>query len=108
MKRPVVSQIQQSIAEKSINLEQWLETSPVQEKVTCLCDSEEQDVQTHLDVIGAVMQKTESETFGICELCHGEVESNLLELDYTSVVCLGCLSVPANKAINSVGQTASH
>ncbi|HEY3313604.1 MAG TPA: SpoIIE family protein phosphatase [Anaerolineales bacterium] len=92
MRKALVSEIQKSIAEKSVNLEQWLESSPVDEKETCLCDAGEQEVHNHLEVIGAVMQKTESETFGICEVCHAEVDSNLLELDYTATVCLGCLS----------------
>lgn len=92
MRKSLVSHIQKSIEEKSHTLEQWLETSPVDDKETCLADCEEQDVQAHLEVIGAVMLKTESETFGVCEVCHGSVESNLLELDYTATVCLGCLS----------------
>src|SRR5512145_2500208 len=94
MVRAVIQHIQHSLTEKSQNLSQWLEASPVDEKETCLGLSTEQDIQTHLEVIGDVMQKTESETFGVCEVCQGSIESNLLEMDYTSMVCLGCLSEP--------------
>lgn len=94
MAKAVVQHIQRSLTEKSQNLSEWLEASPVDEKETRLGLATEQDVQIHLNVIGAAMQKTESETFGVCEVCQGSIESNLLEMDYTSMVCLGCLSEP--------------
>jgi sigma-B regulation protein RsbU (phosphoserine phosphatase) len=92
MGRTVIPLIQKSLTDKAQNLEHWLETSPVDEIETCLGCATEQDVHTHLDVIGAVMEKTETDTFGICQVCQGQVETNLLELDYTASVCLGCLS----------------
>jgi sigma-B regulation protein RsbU (phosphoserine phosphatase) len=91
-KGSIIPRIQESIAQKSHNIEEWLETSPVDEIETCLTCASEQEVHTHLDVIGAVMQNTETEAFGVCEICQGSVETNLLELDYTASICLGCLS----------------
>ena len=92
MGRTVIPRIQKSLTDKRQNLEQWLETTSVDEKETCLGYATEQDVQVHLELIDTVMQKTESESFGICEICQSEVDTNLLELDYTATVCLGCLS----------------
>jgi sigma-B regulation protein RsbU (phosphoserine phosphatase) len=92
MGRTIIPRVQHSLTEKRQNLEQWLEASPVDEKDTCLGTCTEQDVHTHLDVIGATMQKTETETFGVCEVCQGSIESGVLEVDYTASVCLGCLS----------------
>ena len=43
MRRSTISHIQKSIAEKSLNLEQWLETCPVDERETCLAEAAEQD-----------------------------------------------------------------
>ena len=101
MRRSTISHIQKSIAEKSLNLEQWLETCPVDERETCLAEAAEQDVHTHLDIIGAVMQKTETETFGVCEVCQGEIGTNLMELDYTSSVCLDCLSKEEQRSLET-------
>ena len=101
MARAVVQHIQRSLTEKSQNLSQWLEASPVDEKETCLGCATEQDVHTHLDIIGATMQKTESETFGVCQVCQGSVESNLLEMDYTATICLDCLSEPERRQLET-------
>jgi sigma-B regulation protein RsbU (phosphoserine phosphatase) len=92
MGRTVIPHIQHSLTEKRQNIEQWLEASPVDEKETCLGTCTEQEVHTHLDIIGVTMQKTETETFGVCEVCQGSIESGVLEVDYTASVCLGCLS----------------
>lgn len=92
MGRILVPQIQKSLTEKRQNLEQWLETSPVDEKETCLACATERDVHTHLDVIGNTMLKTESDRFGVCQVCQGSIETNVLEVDYTAAICLSCLS----------------
>jgi sigma-B regulation protein RsbU (phosphoserine phosphatase) len=101
MARTVVQHIQRGLTEKSQNLSQWLEASPVDEKETCLGCATVQDVHTHLDVIGAAMQKTESETFGVCQVCQGGIESNVLEMDYTSTICLDCLSEPERRQLET-------
>jgi RNA polymerase-binding transcription factor DksA len=92
MGRIIVPRIQESLIEKRQNIEQWLEASSVDEKETCLTCATEQDVHTHLDVIGNTMLKTELDTFGVCEVCQGGIESSVLEVDYTTAICLSCLS----------------
>lgn len=92
MERLIVPRLQESLTEKRQTIEQWLEVSPADEKETCLACATEQDVHTHLDVIDLTMQKTALDTFGVCEVCQGGIESSLLEVDYTATICLGCLS----------------
>lgn len=99
--RRIVPQIQRSLVEKRQNLEQWLEASPVEDRETCLGSATEQDVHTHLEVIGAAMAKTESETFGVCEVCQGGIETRVLEMDYTVSVCLECLSEQERRQLES-------
>jgi phosphoserine phosphatase RsbU/P len=101
MARPVVHTIQHSLTEKRQNLTEWLEASPTDEKETCIGCASEQDVQVHLDVIGATMQKTEMEDFGVCQVCRGTIENNLLELDYTASICLDCLSEPERRQLET-------
>jgi hypothetical protein len=45
-----------------------------------------------LDVIDDAISKADSGTFGKCEVCHEDVEPELLEVDYTARVCLEHLS----------------
>jgi len=92
MTRKVVRRIKTGLVETQENLSGWLATAQVAEKEICLGCATEADLQTHLEVIDVTLRETESETFGVCKVCHGNVESSVLELDYTATVCLGCLS----------------
>ena len=49
-------------------------------------------VEGHLHVIDESLEKIKEGTFGICEVCHEAVDSELLQMDYTSAVCLGHFS----------------
>ncbi len=79
--------IQASLDEKRQKLTELLETAPEAEKDMCLCD-EEGEVQAHLHVIDASLEKIGDRTLGICTICHGYIEPNLLEMDYTASICL--------------------
>jgi phosphoserine phosphatase RsbU/P len=79
--------IQASLDEKRQKLTEFLETAPEAEKDLCLCD-EEGEVQAHLHVIDASLEKIGDKTLGICTICHGYIEPGLLEMDYTASVCL--------------------
>jgi len=50
------------------------------------------NVQARLDAIDTAISKAESGTLGRCEVCHEEVEPELLEIDYSASVCLEHLS----------------
>lgn len=79
--------IQEGLAEKQKEITEFLETAPETEKEACLCDDENL-VEKHLEVIETSLEKIEDETLGICVVCHGHVDAQLLEMDYTSAVCL--------------------
>jgi phosphoserine phosphatase RsbU/P len=49
-------------------------------------------VEGHLHVIDDSLEKIKEGTFGICEVCHEAVDRELLQMDYTSAVCLGHFS----------------
>jgi sigma-B regulation protein RsbU (phosphoserine phosphatase) len=97
----IIPRIKESLSEKRQNIEEWLEACPVDEKETCPAGATEEEVHIHLEVIDDTMQKTESDTFGICEVCQGTIESSLLEVDYTTAVCLGCLSDDERHALET-------
>lgn len=83
----IFQRIQTSLDEKRNNVTEFLETASDVEKDVCLCD-DEHCVQEHLHVIETSMERAGNETLGLCEICHGYVDPNYLEMDYTAHVCL--------------------
>jgi sigma-B regulation protein RsbU (phosphoserine phosphatase) len=80
--------VEKGLLEKRQNLDQWLqETTPEKLKIQ-VCSPDEECVQAHLDVIDSTVEKVEGHTLGLCEVCHDYVDPSLLEMDYTSCVCL--------------------
>ncbi len=86
----IFQRIQGGLITKRQNLTEFL-TSASEEKID-LCCEDAREVQTHLHVIEAALEKVEDQTLGLCAVCHGQVEPGLLEMDYTSSVCLEDLS----------------
>jgi sigma-B regulation protein RsbU (phosphoserine phosphatase) len=78
--------IQVNLAAKRQNVTEFLESAP--ETKIELCCEDEHAIQSHLEVIGTVLEEIEDQTFGVCAVCHGHVDPGLLEMDYTVSVCL--------------------
>ena len=89
METDLINHIQEGLTEKKTNLDQWREATPNNEKEICLCSEDETLLEEHLEVIESCLHKIEEGTFGICEICHEAVDSELLQMDYTASVCLG-------------------
>lgn len=51
---------------------------------------EENDLGKRLDEIDMALEKTEKGTYGICESCGGEIESEILDIDPESRLCKEC------------------
>lgn len=83
----IYERIQAGLDAKLQNVTEFLETATETEKDICLGD--EHCVDTHLQVIETSLSKIEDNTLGICEICHESVDSELLQMDYTTTVCLG-------------------
>lgn len=83
----MLKRIEQSLTEKRQNIYHWLETAPAEEKEMCLCE-DNTCVQPHMQVIETALEKAENKTLGICKVCNEYVNQSLLEMDYTSNVCL--------------------
>ena len=45
-------------------------------------------VQDQIALIDSALGKVEEKTLGTCEICHQDVDTPLLEMDYTSCICL--------------------
>ena len=84
----IYEKIQAGLDEKLQNVTEFLETATETEKDICL-GADEDCIETHLHVIETSLHKIEDNTLGICEICHESVDTELLQMDYTTTVCLG-------------------
>jgi sigma-B regulation protein RsbU (phosphoserine phosphatase) len=88
METGVLQRIQRSLLDKRQNLTEWLSTTPPTKKQIRLGTADEKAIQDHLMVIDKSLEKAEEQSLGCCEVCCDYVDSELLEMDYTSCVCL--------------------
>jgi sigma-B regulation protein RsbU (phosphoserine phosphatase) len=88
MQANVFERVREGLLEKRLRLTDFLRTAPPPEIDTQLGSASKQDVEDQLQVIDTALQKTADHTIGICTVCHDYVDGSLLEMDYTSCVCL--------------------
>jgi len=92
--------IQEGLEEKQKEITEFLETAPEAEKEICIgCD--ENCVEEHLHVIETSLEKIEDKTLGVCVICHGYVDAQLIEMDYTAAVCLDHYSDEERRRLES-------
>lgn len=92
MKNKFVDEIEIGLQVTRTHLLQWVETTPVEKQQTCLGSEDGTCIEEHLHVIDESLEKIKEGTLGICRICHEAVETQLLQMDYTSAVCLGHFS----------------
>jgi DnaK suppressor protein len=51
---------------------------------------EENDLKKRLDEIDAALEKIEKGSYGVCETCGGEIETEVLDIDPESRLCKEC------------------
>lgn len=89
---PVLQRIQTGLLEKRRTLLDWLRSTPAPKKEIQLGSASEGAVQAQVTTIETALGKLDNHTLGVCEICHGEIEPSLLEMDYTASICLRDLS----------------
>ena len=92
--------IQEGLEEKQKEITEFLETAPEPEKDLCL-GSDEGCIENHLHVIETSLERIDDQTLGVCVVCHGYVDAQLLEMDYTAAVCLDHYSDEERRRLES-------
>jgi phosphoserine phosphatase RsbU/P len=82
----ISQRIQENLAAKRQSVTEFLESAP--ESKIELCCEDEHAVHAHLQVIETALEELDEQKFGVCAVCHGHVDPELLEMDYTISVCL--------------------
>ncbi len=70
----------------------WRRDIPAEKKMVQLGPSTETSVTSHLKRVEESIDAAQGGKLGICEVCHTQVDPQLLEVDYTACVCLEHLS----------------
>jgi len=96
----IFQRIQVGLDEKRQSVAEFLETASEVEKDNRLCDNP-CCIEDHFDIIEQNREKIETNTLGLCEVCHGTVDTSLLEMDYTSCVCLDHYSEDERRRLES-------
>ena len=89
MQTSMINRIREGLLGKRENLEQWQVATPESEKQMELAFVDESAVEAQIEVIDNALEQMEEGTYGICEICHESVDSELLQMDFTATVCLG-------------------
>jgi sigma-B regulation protein RsbU (phosphoserine phosphatase) len=97
----ILERMSKGLLQKRDSLTEWIHATPLGKKKILLGPSTEQSVYDRLDVIDEAISKADSRTLGKCEVCHEDVEPELLEVDYTACVCLDHLSKEERRNLES-------
>lgn len=97
----IVSDVEKGMIEKREWVEHWQEAASPVEEITVLGPAGEEGLQVHLEVVESAIQKAEEGTLGICVVCHGHVDDELLQMDYTACVCLDHFSPEERRQLES-------
>ena len=101
MQAPILESIRKNLFLKRNRINEWLLATPLGKKEVFLGPSTEQSVHFRLDAIDDAISKAKSRTLGKCEVCQGEVETELLEIDYSARVCIEHLSKEERRNLES-------
>ncbi len=99
MESGVFDRIRDNLLIKRHNVTRWLAQTPTARRHTRLGPSEEAAVQAYVHVIDHAIAQADDRTLGLCVVCHDYVEPELLEMDYTTCVCLDHLSAHAKRQL---------
>jgi sigma-B regulation protein RsbU (phosphoserine phosphatase) len=80
--------IERGLSATREHLAQWMEATPAAKKQIQCC-ADDNCVQEHVQVIDESLERIQDGTLGVCEICHEQVDDALLQMDYTSTICLG-------------------
>lgn len=101
MEAITLERMRKGLLQKRDSLTAWLHATPSVKKEVLLGPSTERSIQARLNVIDAAITKADSKALGKCEICKGEVEPALLEVDYTACVCIEHLSAEERRQLEN-------
>ncbi len=92
MENTLLERIGTYLLQKRAGLGEWLTASPTEKRTVLLGPSNREAVLNQLGAIDEAIAKTKSGALGVCKVCGGTIEDELVEVDYTADVCIDHLS----------------
>jgi RNA polymerase-binding transcription factor DksA len=89
MQTSLINRIREGLLGKKETLEQWKVATPESEKQMELGFADEIAVDAQLETMEDALHQMDEGVYGICEICHEAVDTELLQMDFTATVCLG-------------------
>ena len=86
------NRIRENLSEKRQNLMGWLQSTPSQKQQLRLGVASDCSVRAHLEVLDTALKETAEQSIGMCAICQDYVDTDLLQMDYTTHLCLEHLS----------------
>ncbi len=88
MDEGLLERIRTSLRSKRDILQEWARSAEPQSIQGALGPSGRDALERHLAVIDTALEQADQNTLGTCVVCHEPVESRLIQMDYTSCVCI--------------------
>jgi sigma-B regulation protein RsbU (phosphoserine phosphatase) len=88
MNTGTLSRFRENLERQRSTLLQWMGATPAEKKRINLGSVGEEEVQSRLGKLSDAIARTDEKTFGLCDVCHEDVEHDRLELDFTACVCI--------------------
>ncbi|MCI0692185.1 PP2C family protein-serine/threonine phosphatase [candidate division KSB1 bacterium] len=101
MDTKILQRFRENLLQQRQNLLDWLGNTPTEKKQIHLGPAGEQEAKTHLEVLESALAKADDKTLGLCEVCHGYVETDRLEMDFTVRVCIDHYSAEQKRRLES-------
>ena len=83
-----LQRFRENLVRQKQNLMDWMLGTPAEKKEICLGPLAAGEVQCRIDKLEEAIEKTNEQTFGLCTVCHEDVNTPQLEMDFTATVCL--------------------
>ncbi len=99
MRADLMIRFREALQTRRDALRQWLEAAPAPRRSVALGPCCPEEAEAVLVRHEAALARLDGGDFGVCRVCRGEVEAELLELDFTQDVCLDDLDVPQKRVL---------
>jgi hypothetical protein len=99
--KSTIDSVRASLMARRDNLWRWLRMSPAARRQLSLGPASEGMLEMHVQKLDAAVQEATAGSLGICTVCHESVDAPLLEMDYTSCVCLSHFSTEQRRHLEA-------
>jgi sigma-B regulation protein RsbU (phosphoserine phosphatase) len=99
MDTQIMKRFREKLSSQKQNLLDWLQNTPTDTRKINLGPEKTDSVRSRLQALDGALVKADSETLGLCQVCHEYVETGRLEMDFTADVCIDHFSAEQKRQL---------